>query len=68
MTSSTFASFASTTLGAAIVTFANQIDEHTVYVQVTSPGFIATIIIGLLAGWIAGHITRGRGFGCRREC
>src|SRR5579872_2970017 len=64
MTSFAFASFASTTLGTAIVTVANQIDEHTVYVQVTSPGFIATIIIGLLAGWIAGHITRGRGFGC----
>ena len=64
MTSFAFASFASTILGAAIVKVANQIDEHTVYVQVTSPGFIATIIIGLLAGWIAGHITRGRGFGC----
>jgi hypothetical protein len=50
MTSFAFASCASTTLGAAIVTVANQIDEHTVYVQVTSPGFIATIIIGLLAG------------------
>jgi uncharacterized membrane protein YeaQ/YmgE (transglycosylase-associated protein family) len=29
-----------------------------------SRGFIGWIIIGLLAGWIAGHITRGRGFGC----
>jgi len=49
----------------AFSTFSSpQIDEHTVYVQVTSPGFIATIIIGLLAGWVAGHITRGRGFGC----
>lgn len=27
-------------------------------------GFFAWIIIGLLAGWIAGHLTRGRGFGC----
>ena len=27
-------------------------------------GWIAWIIIGLLAGWIAGHLTRGRGFGC----
>jgi uncharacterized membrane protein YeaQ/YmgE (transglycosylase-associated protein family) len=27
-------------------------------------GFFAWIVIGLLAGWIAGHITRGRGFGC----
>jgi uncharacterized membrane protein YeaQ/YmgE (transglycosylase-associated protein family) len=39
-------------------------NEHQVYVEITSPGFIATIFIGLLAGWIAGHITRGRGFGC----
>src|SRR4029077_12682509 len=51
-------------VSASIATFANQIDEHTVSVQVTSPGFIATIIIGLLAGWIGGHITRGRGFRC----
>lgn len=27
-------------------------------------GLIWWIIIGLLAGWIAGHLTRGRGFGC----
>ena len=25
---------------------------------------IAWIIIGLLAGWIAGKVSRGRGFGC----
>jgi uncharacterized membrane protein YeaQ/YmgE (transglycosylase-associated protein family) len=37
---------------------------RTVYVEVTHNGFIAWIIIGLLAGWIAGHVTRGRGFGC----
>lgn len=35
-----------------------------IFVQVTSPGFIGTIIIGLLAGWIAGTISRGRGYGC----
>jgi uncharacterized membrane protein YeaQ/YmgE (transglycosylase-associated protein family) len=49
---------------AVVAATAQQLNEHTVYVEVTSPGFIATIIIGLLAGWIAGHITRGRGFGC----
>jgi uncharacterized membrane protein YeaQ/YmgE (transglycosylase-associated protein family) len=27
-------------------------------------GWFAWIVVGLLAGWIAGHITRGRGFGC----
>lgn len=34
------------------------------YVEVRHTGFIWWIIIGLLAGWIAGHVTRGRGFGC----
>jgi uncharacterized membrane protein YeaQ/YmgE (transglycosylase-associated protein family) len=38
--------------------------QHEVYFGVSSRGFIGWIIIGLLAGWIAGHITRGRGFGC----
>jgi uncharacterized membrane protein YeaQ/YmgE (transglycosylase-associated protein family) len=33
-------------------------------VGVSERGFIGWIIIGLLAGWIAGHLTRGRGFGC----
>lgn len=27
-------------------------------------GLIGWLIIGLLAGWIAGHVARGRGFGC----
>src|ERR1700722_17759697 len=34
------------------------------FVGVSSRGFLGWIIIGLLAGWIAGHLTRGRGFGC----
>jgi uncharacterized membrane protein YeaQ/YmgE (transglycosylase-associated protein family) len=38
--------------------------QHEYYVGVSSRGFIGWIIIGLLAGWIAGHLTRGRGFGC----
>ena len=36
----------------------------TYYVGVSSRGFLSWIFIGLLAGWIAGHLTRGRGFGC----
>ena len=29
------------------------------------PGsLLAWVILGLIAGWIAGHLTRGRGFGC----
>jgi uncharacterized membrane protein YeaQ/YmgE (transglycosylase-associated protein family) len=38
--------------------------QRSVLVEVSSHGFFAWIIIGLLAGWIAGHLTRGRGFGC----
>src|SRR5271154_42256 len=33
-------------------------------VTVQTRGFLSWIFIGLIAGWIAGHITRGRGFGC----
>jgi uncharacterized membrane protein YeaQ/YmgE (transglycosylase-associated protein family) len=28
------------------------------------PGCVSWVIIGLLAGWLAGHLVRGRGFGC----
>ena len=27
-------------------------------------GFLGWIIIGLISGWLAGKISRGRGFGC----
>lgn len=27
-------------------------------------GLIAWIIIGMIAGWLTGTVTRGRGFGC----
>jgi uncharacterized membrane protein YeaQ/YmgE (transglycosylase-associated protein family) len=27
-------------------------------------GFFAWVLVGLLAGWIAGQLTRGHGFGC----
>lgn len=36
--------------------------EFVVYVQ--THGVIWWIIIGLLAGWLAGTLARGRGFGC----
>jgi uncharacterized membrane protein YeaQ/YmgE (transglycosylase-associated protein family) len=39
-------------------------NDHVYVVGVSSRGLLGWIIIGLLAGWIAGHITRGRGFGC----
>ena len=41
-----------------------QMRGHTYFLGIESRGFIAWVIIGLLAGWIAGVITRGHGFGC----
>jgi uncharacterized membrane protein YeaQ/YmgE (transglycosylase-associated protein family) len=38
--------------------------QHSYYFGVETRGLIGWIIIGLLAGWIAGTLTRGRGFGC----
>jgi uncharacterized membrane protein YeaQ/YmgE (transglycosylase-associated protein family) len=40
------------------------IERREYLVGVRANGFIAWIITGLIAGWIAGHVTRGRGFGC----
>ena len=41
---------------AALLQLAVQFDVHR--------GLIGWIIIGLLAGWLAGKLSRGRGFGC----
>jgi uncharacterized membrane protein YeaQ/YmgE (transglycosylase-associated protein family) len=40
------------------------LQQRGVFVEVETHGFIWWIVIGLVAGWIAGHLTRGRGFGC----
>lgn len=40
------------------------LSPNVTFIGVRPHSFIAWIIIGLLAGWIAGHLTRGRGFGC----
>lgn len=47
-------------LGAALLL----LQQRDFYVEIWTPGFIGTILIGLLAGWLAGKISRGRGFGC----
>jgi uncharacterized membrane protein YeaQ/YmgE (transglycosylase-associated protein family) len=38
--------------------------EHGWVVYIETHGIIWWIIIGLIAGWLAGTIARGRGFGC----
>jgi uncharacterized membrane protein YeaQ/YmgE (transglycosylase-associated protein family) len=47
-----------------LIAFLQDHHEREVFIQLNSPGFIGTIIIGLLAGWIAGTVARGRGYGC----
>jgi len=39
------------------------IQEHVVIVE-WQRGLLGWLVIGLLAGWLAGKIARGRGFGC----
>jgi uncharacterized membrane protein YeaQ/YmgE (transglycosylase-associated protein family) len=38
--------------------------EKEIILRVGATGFWAWILIGLIAGWIAGKISRGHGFGC----
>src|ERR1700675_4102328 len=38
--------------------------EHDWIIYIETHGIIWWIIIGLIAGWLAGTIARGRGFGC----
>jgi uncharacterized membrane protein YeaQ/YmgE (transglycosylase-associated protein family) len=47
-------------LGTFFVPF---LQEHVVVVQ-WQRGLIGWIVIGLLAGWLAGKIVRGAGYGC----
>jgi len=39
-------------------------DSHVYFVGIRTNSLIAWLIVGLIAGWIAGTVTRGRGFGC----
>jgi uncharacterized membrane protein YeaQ/YmgE (transglycosylase-associated protein family) len=38
--------------------------QRSFFVEVQAHGFFWWVVIGLVAGWVAGHLTRGRGFGC----
>jgi uncharacterized membrane protein YeaQ/YmgE (transglycosylase-associated protein family) len=35
-----------------------------VHVQVDTRSLVGWLVLGLIAGWLAGKIARGRGFGC----
>jgi uncharacterized membrane protein YeaQ/YmgE (transglycosylase-associated protein family) len=40
------------------------LSDKVYFIGVSSRGLISWIVLGLIAGWIAGHLSRGRGFGC----
>src|SRR5467141_1896557 len=40
------------------------LQTHVRYVQVETRSLIGWLILGLIAGWLAGKLSRGRGFGC----
>jgi uncharacterized membrane protein YeaQ/YmgE (transglycosylase-associated protein family) len=40
------------------------LQERVVVVQWWPRGIIAWLFLGLVAGWLAGKLARGRGFGC----
>jgi len=40
------------------------LQAHVRYVQVETRSLIGWLVLGLIAGWLAGKLSRGRGFGC----
>src|SRR5260221_9417771 len=40
------------------------LQTHVRVVQIETRSLIGWLVLGLLAGWLAGKIARGRGFGC----
>jgi len=43
---------------------ANMLSQQTLSVWFQTHGFVSWLLLGLVAGWLAGKIARGRGFGC----
>ena len=43
---------------------ANLLSQQTIGVWFQTHGFVSWLLLGLVAGWLAGKIARGRGFGC----
>ncbi|HTV59854.1 MAG TPA: GlsB/YeaQ/YmgE family stress response membrane protein [Verrucomicrobiae bacterium] len=48
-------------LAAALFAFQH---DKVIFIGVKPNGLIAWIVIGLIAGWVAGKISRGQGYGC----
>jgi uncharacterized membrane protein YeaQ/YmgE (transglycosylase-associated protein family) len=43
---------------------ASLLSQQTYSVWFQTHGFVSWLLLGLVAGWLAGKIARGRGFGC----
>jgi uncharacterized membrane protein YeaQ/YmgE (transglycosylase-associated protein family) len=41
--------------------------QQTVVIEWWPRGIIAWLLLGLIAGWLAGKLARGRGFGCMTD-
>lgn len=48
-------------IAAAILGFQH---DKVIFIGVKPNGLVAWILIGLIAGWVAGKISRGQGYGC----
>ena len=40
------------------------LQTHIRYVQIETRSLIGWLVLGLIAGWLAGKLSRGRGYGC----
>jgi len=47
-----------------MLTFIALLQQRTVVIEWCPRGIIAWLLLGLIAGWLAGKLARGRGFGC----
>jgi uncharacterized membrane protein YeaQ/YmgE (transglycosylase-associated protein family) len=47
-----------------MLAFLALLQEKVVVIQWWPRGIIAWLLLGLVAGWLAGKLARGRGFGC----
>jgi uncharacterized membrane protein YeaQ/YmgE (transglycosylase-associated protein family) len=43
---------------------ANTLSQQSIGVWFRTHGVVSWLLLGLVAGWLAGKIARGRGFGC----
>jgi uncharacterized membrane protein YeaQ/YmgE (transglycosylase-associated protein family) len=53
-----------TTLALLLVRMQHAVTQRDVVVYVETHSILWWLLIGLIAGWLAGTVARGRGFGC----